>query len=145
MPDGTYNTGLEELNVDSWEDADIRVLLLADDTLDFDRTHATVSELLAAAGNTEASGPGYERKTVPARTVTRNDTDDRAELDHDDIVWTDIDAGTVGAIIYFRHVTDDTDSVVWFFKDSGFPFATNGSDLVRRTPSGGLVQVEDAA
>ena len=142
MADATYTIGLEELAEQDWSAATIKVLLL-EQTPAFDAAHGTVAAVLADAGNTELSGTGYERKEVPTRTVTSDAGE--ATLDHGDIVYTALDAGEVGAAVYYREVTDDSDSPVWFFKDSAFPFTSNGGDLTYSTGASGLVTLADAA
>lgn len=144
MADRTYNEGLTELIDQDWTSASIEVLLLDNaDAPTFNADDVTVADVLARAGNTESSGTGYSRQSVPSRTVSRNDTDDRAELDHGDIVYSGADFGEVGAAVYYRLITDDSDSPVWFYKDSGLPFQTNGTDFTLSTSSSGLVHAQD--
>jgi hypothetical protein len=141
MADATYNRGLKEIDGQSWESADIRVLLV-DSGYTLDKDHNFVSDL--TPGTNELAGTGYTRKTVANATATEDDTGDRLVLDHDDIVYTAIDAGTADAAIYFRFVTNDADSPLWFYKDSGFPFVTNGSDMTIATGANGLATLADA-
>lgn len=145
MADGSYNRGLAEISAQSWAAADIRVLLLDDDVaLTFDRDHNFVADVLGVAGNTEMTGTGYARQALAGKVATEDDTNDRLIIDHDDITYTAINAGTAGAAVYFRQVTNDADSPVWFWKDSGFPFVTNGSDMVIATGADGLATLADA-
>lgn len=81
-------------------------------------------------GSNELSGTGYSRKTLASKTVTRDDTNDRAEFDAADLTWTGINAGTAAAVIIYEEVTNDADSVLIAYIDSGgFPVTTNGGDL----------------
>lgn len=144
MADATYNKGYEEISDQDWENDDIQVLLLDNaGTPTFDATHVFVTDVLGATGNTECTGTGYSRQSVPSPTATADQSNNRMDMDHGDITYTGADFGEVGAAVYFRQVTDDTDSPVWFYKDSGFPFQTNGADFTIATGSGGLVQVSD--
>lgn len=144
MSDQTYNEGLTEMVDRDWTNDDIDVLLLDNaDSPTFNAADVTVADVLARAGNTECSGTGYSRQDVPSRTVSRNDTDNRAELDHGNVLYSGADFGEIGAAIYYRLVTDDTDSPVWFYKDSGLPYQTNGSDFELSTSSSGLVHAQD--
>ena len=85
----------------------------------------------------ELSGTGYAagfagsgRKTLATKAVTKDDPNDRAEWDADNITWTGINAGTAAAAIMYFHNTADTDSVLIAYIDSGgFPIVTNGGDL----------------
>jgi hypothetical protein len=142
MADGTYNRGLKELSDQSWQSADIRVMLLTQDAgLTFDPDHAFVGDVLGAAGNSDSGAP---RTVVPSRTATQDDANDRLVLGHGDVDFTALDVGAVGAAVYYRHVSSDANSPVWFYKDSGFPLTTNGSDVTIRTGAGGLATIADA-
>lgn len=145
MVDSTYNEGLTELVDRDWTGDDIDVLLLDNaDNPTFDPGDVTVADVLARSGNTECSGTGYEgRKDVPSRTVNKNGSSNRAELDHGNVLYSGADFGEIGAAIYYRLVTDDTDSPVWFYKDSGLPYQTNGTDFELSTSSSGLVHAQD--
>jgi hypothetical protein len=144
MADATYNEGLQDKHYNDWASASIEVLLLDNaDSPTFDATHTYVADVLSATGNSESSGTGYSRKSVPSRTVTRDDANNRAELDHGDITYSGADFGEIGAAVYYRLVTDDTDSPVWFYKTSGFPAQTNGADFTLSTGSAGLVHDKD--
>lgn len=144
MADATYDEGLTELIDRDWTADDLDVLLLDNaDGPTFNAADVTVADVLARAGNTECSGTGYSRQDVPSRTVSRNGTDNRAELDHGNVLYSGADFGEIGAAIYYRLVTDDTDSPVWFYKDSGLPYQTNGTDFELNTSSSGLVHAQD--
>ena len=142
MADGTYDTGFTELVDDTWDTADIRMFLLDDDAgLTFDRADVFVDDVLAHAGNAEMSGTGYAREVVPSRSTVAGVS--LANIAHGDVLFGSIDAGIAGAAVYYRHVTDDSDSPVIFFKQSGFPFTTSGSDMTVRVGSNGVAIIRD--
>lgn len=92
----------------------------------------TVTDLLAATGVVEAAFAGYVRKAMTRSNATEDDTNDRANMDASDVVWTAAPTGEtiVGFFSYDATVdTNDTTrlllSVGWFA--SGVP--TNGSDF----------------
>src|SRR6266699_5273625 len=99
MADGIYNTfkaDAPSATVD-WDDGAtvIRVLLHnSTSTYTFNPDHNFVSEVVGANGGVEMTGTGYLRKSTATRVVTKNTTNDRAELDAADITWTAINAGT---------------------------------------------------
>jgi hypothetical protein len=142
MTDGTYDTGFTELVDDTWDTADIRMLLLDDDAgLTFDRVDVFVDDVLAHAGNVEMSGTGYAREIVPTRSTIPGIS--LANIAHGDVLFAGIDAGVAGAAVYYRHVNDDTDSPVIFFKQSGFPFTTSGNDMTVRVGANGVAIIRD--
>ena len=64
-------------------------------------------------GTNELSVAGYSRQTLANKTVTEDDTNNRASLDCDDVTFTGLASGqTVGWVVIYREVTNDTDSVV---------------------------------
>lgn len=73
-----------------------------------------VSDMEAHADFAELDGAsGYARVALSTKTVTENDTDDRADADADNVAFGALGTGgtIVGAFIY-KHVTNDTDSPV---------------------------------
>ena len=85
----------------------------------------------------ESTGTGYVRKSLASKTVTVNDTDDRAEVDAADVTWTGLDCGTIAGAFVLQHVVDDTDSplICWLdFAD----LTTNGGDVTLQFASAGL-------
>jgi hypothetical protein len=93
-----------------------------------DIDHDFVSE--TTPGSNELSGTGYSRKTLGTKTITKDDTNNRAVFDAADLTWTSIDAGTAAAVILFIFVTGDSDSILLLHIDNGgFPAITDGGDL----------------
>lgn len=101
-------------------------VMLVDSGYTFDASHDNPDDGPAA---NELSGTGYARKTLASKTVTEDATYG-AVFDAADLTWTGINAGTADAAIIFIFVSDDTDSILLAYIDSGgFPAATNGGDL----------------
>lgn len=108
-----------------------------------------------ATATWEADGTGHTRgfagtgrKTVGARTATVDNVNDRAELDCNDFVWTALSAGTIKALIVYRHRTSDADSevILWIDQPGGggagqFPFVSNGGDFTFAPNAEGLIQL----
>lgn len=135
MAEGVYNrfkAGLANADED-WVTGDYRVLLLTGAaTLNEDSASLTA----ALSGNTEASDASYGRVTLGSKTVTQNDTDDRAELDAATADFTTLDNETPTAMIVYRHVdgTDANDLPV-SFHDTNFGTAANGAGYTVTFPN----------
>ncbi len=105
MASGMYNRGkyLFATGDAAWATADLRILLTTSSYTPAD-THNTVSQV-----TNELSGGSYVRKALTSKLVTENDTNDRAELGADDMVWATLDAaaGTPKyAVVYLNGVDD---------------------------------------
>lgn len=124
--DDSFNRGKARLATTPWATGDFRVLLV-DDTYAFDKAHNTVSQVVAG----ELSGTGYVRKALANQSVSEDDTNNRALLKADPVLWEDINAGEAAAAIVYEHIsdTDDTLNHLISYFDSGFPKVTNGGDL----------------
>jgi hypothetical protein len=86
---------------------------------------------------------GAGRKTVANKVFTEDDANDRGELDVDDVVWTALGAGgqgDVAAAILIKENTNDADSELISYYDSGFPKTLNGGDLTVQVNAEGLLQ-----
>lgn len=125
MADATYSAGRDRLITGDWTADTIQVLLITG-SYTYSAAHSNITDITG-----EATGTGYSRKAVPTRTVSAG------KLDHGDITWTGLDTGTLVAAVYF----DNADGRLLFFKDSGFPLDTNGSDVILATGVNGLVQL----
>ena len=117
------------------ETADIRAILV-DSGYSADADHVNVDD--GAAAN-ELSGTGYVRKTLASKAVAQDNTNDRASFDADDITWTGLDAGTAAAVVLYQHITNDADSILLAYIDSGFPFVSNGGDFTIQWNANGII------
>jgi hypothetical protein len=118
---------------------DIRVLLVASGS-----TCGTEEDVTTISGFTtlsELSGTGYVRKALANEIVNKDNANDRAEFDADDVVWSAINAGTAIAALIYKHVTGDADSIPLFYIDSNFPFVTNGGDFTLQWNAEGIAQL----
>lgn len=110
-----YNRGKVQNASFDWDDGaqTFRVLLVTSSyTPNVD--HDFVSDVVA----NEATGTGYVRKDVTGRSVTIDDTNDRADHDANNITWTALTSAFRYAIVY-RLVTNDADSPVLCYFDLG--------------------------
>lgn len=122
-------------------DALIAVLLVsagleADTAL---RDYTNLSTLLAAT-NDEATFTGYSRQTLTGVTVTVDQTNDRVDIDCNDIVWSPTTAQALGKIVicYDDDTTSGTDTslVPIFFDDFALTTPTTGTVTYQVAASG---------
>ena len=66
----------------------IVILSTAQEAEDAAKDHDELNAYFGAAGNTEASGGGYGRKTGLTGTITVDDTNNRVDVDIPDQTWT---------------------------------------------------------
>lgn len=112
-----------------WENDDIRVLLVTSSyTPDID-AHDFVNDI-----TNELSGGEYVRKALDGLDVVQNNTDDRAELEANNVTWTALEAGagTPARAVIYKHVTNDSDSPLIGYVDLTAPPAPNGGDYTIR-------------
>ena len=122
-----------------FENDDIRVMLI-DSTTTAD-TEKDVSFIGDFSTLGELSGTGYVRKALGTQVVNQDDPNDRGEFDAADIVWTAINAGTAQAMLIYKHVTNDADSIPIAYVDTGgFPISTSGGDVTIQWNAQGILQ-----
>lgn len=113
-------------------------LLILNGGATVDKTDEFVSDVLAA--NTEISGTGYSRKTLANSAVTVVDEGGgvyRIKFDADDVIFTNIDAGTIGiGVIFIDNGTDATNEVV-IWSDPADQ-VTDGSTIEFRFDANGI-------
>jgi len=111
----------------------LEVLLLNPDHLN-DADHDFVSEINA----NELSDTTYNRQTISNVTFTEDDTSDKAYIDADDVVFSELNTSRdIAAVVVYVLRTDDTDSEIIGETDTiensedtnVLPIATNGSDI----------------
>ena len=122
-----------------WDTDDIR-LLLVDSTTTVD-TEPNVTTISGYATLGEISGTGYGRKVLTSKAVNVDTSNNRAELDADDIVFTGITAGTTIGFLVFKFVTNDADNIPIAFSEFSSPFVTNGGDLTIQIDAEGMLQL----
>ena len=104
-----------------------------------DPDHAYVSEVVAD----ELSGSGYERKVLPNKAFVRSLAGNYFAFDNtSNIVFTALDAGTVGGVVIFVERENDTNSILLAYLESTtFPFLTDGTDLELQFHSDGIFKI----
>lgn len=120
---------------------DVRVILvMTNTTADTDQDAKFVGDIGTLD---EYDGASYARKALANQAVNEDDPNNRGEFDADDIVWTALGAGTrqAQAMVIYKHVTNDADSPLLAFIDSGgFPFSGNGGNVTIQWNAEGIIQ-----
>lgn len=124
--------------------ADTIKVMLVDSDYVFDADHNFVSQVtideLGVSGYTGGFN-GAGRKTLGTKSVTEDDTNDRAYFDAADVTWTALGTGaTIGGAILIKEVTNDADSVLIAFMDlTNTP--TNGGDITIAWNADGILRI----
>lgn len=118
---------------------DVRVLFLKS-TYTFDPDHQFVADL--TPGSNEVSVAGYARQALATQVVTQDNTNNRAEADADDPDFGALTSGqTIAAAVYYTFVTNDADSwLIGYVDTGGFPLPTNGGNVKIQHNSEGWLQ-----
>jgi hypothetical protein len=113
----------------------------------FNIDHAFVSDIVAS----EVSGTGYVagyagagRVALASKAVTRDTTNDLVYFDADDVSWAGLNLGAtqIGSIVLWLPKTNDADSPVICFDDTGgFPITTTGGTYLHSWPSAGIFKL----
>lgn len=118
------------------------VLLMTNTTADTEKDKALMNAFTTLD---EMDGAGYARVTLTTKTIQEDNANHRGELHCDDIAFGAVSAGTrnVQAILIYKHVTNDADSIPCFYIDSApqLPFAANGSTVTIVINAEGLLQI----
>lgn len=119
---------------------DIRVILCMTNT-DADTANDGINTVNDLALD-ECDGANYVRKALTSEAANLDDANDRAEFDADDVTWTAIGAGTraTQGALFYKHVTDDTDSIPLFFLDFAADEVHNGNDFTMQFNAEGILQ-----
>lgn len=149
MANRLYNAGLRDLfkNGRTIDNATYKALLVrSTSTYSPNKDDDTISGM---TGLVEISVASYTRQTIANPTVVEVDASDAVKIDFDDIAFGTLESGqTVLAIIIYRHVTNDTDSVplAYIDTDSGglLPRALGGGSFTVQINSSGFLQVTQA-
>lgn len=123
MADSVYNRGLDEMS--TWTTNTFKFLLLKGSGYTFNKDHDFVADLTPASNEVTVSG--YSRQTAATKSRTIDDTNDRITYDCDDPTFGTLVAGeTVSAMVLYRFVTNDSDSILIGYYDLP-DTATNGT------------------
>ncbi len=92
----------------------------------------------------EMDGSGYARVALTSEAVAEDAANNRAEFNADDITFSAVGVGTrqVAALVLYKHVTNDADSIpLVYFDGTGFPLTAGGGDLKFLAPTEGYLQL----
>lgn len=112
----------------------IKVALVAAYTPNID-THTSFADITAV----EVTGTGYTARgnAVANKTVTQDNTNDRAAFDGDNVTWTALSVGTPShAVIYKDTGTNSTSLLIGYWAIST---ASNGGDYTLAFDATGIV------
>lgn len=146
-----YNTAKKEImdgTIDLLVDT-IKVMLVT--SLYVVNADDTVVDTGGAADpvDAELTGTGYVkgwgaagRKALASKTATVDNVNDRAEFDAADLTWALINAGTAAAAILIKEggANDTTSRLIAYIDTGGFPFVTNGGDMIVTWNAEGILQ-----
>jgi hypothetical protein len=119
---------------------DIRVtLLMTNTTADTDNDGDVFVADLGTLD--EMDGANYVRKALTGKVVTKDDANDRAFMDADDVTWTALGAGTrqIQGVLVYRHVTNDADSPLIAWLEFASPVTGDGTDFQVQWSATGIV------
>lgn len=88
----------------------------------------------------EISATNYVRKTLTV-TVSADTTNHRGKITISNVTWSSLGGAsndTIGGILIYKHITDDTDSIPLWWHDYSTTQATNGGDIVLSPHANGL-------
>lgn len=118
---------------EDWINGDYRVGLLTG-AVTIDADDDTLADLFVS--NTEASDASYGRVALGSKTVTEDDTNDRANLDAATADFTTLDNETPTAQFLYRHVDGtDANDVLVSVHDTGFGDPANGAGYTVEYPN----------
>lgn len=144
-----YKANILKALVDHDAPNDFRVLLLkvaGSTTADTDQDAATISAITTLG---EIVATGYARQALTGETVNQDDPNNRGEFDANDAAFGALGGATndtIGAIMVFKFVTDDTDNQPMAYIDGAiFPgsassMTTNGSTVTIAWNAEGIIQ-----
>ncbi len=91
----------------------------------------------------EVSATNYVRKALAGEVVNEDTANDRAEFDATDVTWSSLGGAsndTIGALIVFKFVTNDTDSIPIAYIELT-DTTTNGGDITVSWNVEGIIQL----
>lgn len=145
MASKIYNEGLRLILAGGLVGADIRALLVMTNTT-VDTENDAIAFIDDFTTLDEMDGSGYVRKALASEAVAKDDANDRAEFDAEDVTWSALGNGTreiLGVLIY-KHVTNDTDSIPIAFIERASATNPGGDDYVYQWNAEGILQLASA-
>lgn len=97
----------------------------------------TLGAVLAGASNEQTT---MGRKTAAGVTVTVDDTNDRVDVDMDDVTWTAATGNAISALVicYDPDTTGGTDADLIPLTKHDFVTTPDGSDIIAQVAAGGF-------
>jgi hypothetical protein len=144
MANLVYNKGLEEI-AKALTDLDGSTLkvMLVDATYAANKDHLFVDDGTANDPQShEISVAGYARQTLANKVVTRDDTNDMAYLDGDDVVFSALATGqTIGGAVLLRDAggADTANPLIAFYDLTDTPTNGGSATVQWNTPANGAV------
>ncbi len=90
----------------------------------------------------EMDGSNYVRKALTGKTVITDDANDRSEFYADDVIWTQLGAGTrqIQGALMFRYVTSfpDQPAIAWI--EFASPVTADGTNFTLQWNAEGILQ-----
>ena len=152
MSNIAYQAGVAELLSDgkTWDGATWKALLVrSTSTYTPDKDHDLLGADIIDNGLVEISVASYGRITISSPTISKDDGNDRVVIDCGDVSFGNLESGqTVKAIIIYRHVTNDADSIPLLYIDTDpgglLPRALGGGSFTVVISANGLITIAQA-
>lgn len=124
---------------------DIRVALVMTNTT-ADTENDSITNMDDFTTLDECDGANYVRKALATEAVNRDDGNDRAEFDADDVTWSALGNGTraLQGFLILKHVTNDADSIPIAYVDFSANQNPGGSDFSIAWNAEGIMQLAQA-
>lgn len=131
MPTHVFNEAKEDILAAYLAAIDARIALLMTNTTADTENDGIVNVDDITTLDELDSGASYMRKPLASGAVTKDDANDRANLDFDDVTWTALAPGTrsIAGVLLYDHVTNDADSKVIAWLEFATPKTPDGSDF----------------
>lgn len=143
MANFAYTRGLRDMMLGDvhFDTDDIRgILVMTNTTADTEEDAATIDGFTTLD---EHDGANYARPVLDSEAVNEDTANDRAEFDATDETIANLGAGTraIQALVIYKHVSDDTDSIPLFYIDTpAFP-NSNGGNYTFQWNAEGIAQL----
>lgn len=141
MPDAFYNRGkyliLGGTPAFNLATDTIKAMLVRN-TYTFGATHNVVSDLTPASN--EVTGGGYARQTLASKTITEDDTNNRAVFSAANLSFSNISGTNISAVILFKDTgSDGTSPLLCYIDSGGFPLTVTGLAIAIAWHANGII------
>lgn len=138
-----FNAGFHYVLQNGLSSADVRVIAcMTNTTADTENDGIAFVDDLATLD--EHDGANAARKALGSETFSKDDTNDRAELDAADVTWTALGDGTrsIAGLLHIIHVTNDTDSIPLYWQEFGSAQDPGGANFTVSWNAEGIYQLQ---